>query len=577
MRNILIIFVTILFSVFLYSCSSSKKTTTQTSSKKEITEKDRYKASDLFVKAIGARELGSLPSALDLLNQAGNFDPDDAAIHYEKARTLRALGRIDEALAESKTAIEIDPDNRWYKVLFADLSKENEKYDDYVYTYQELIKQYPNDLELLNEMAFAYYFTGDYKNAINSYDKIEEIVGISESLTMQKVQLYDRLNQPDGAIAEFEDLIDTDPTDPRFYALLAEYASKRKMDDKALWAYTKIVEINPNDPYVHISLADYYKKQGDSKKSFEELKLGLANPNLDLNTSINLLINYYTGDLTDEQQKQALELSEILKKTHPDDVMADSFYASMLFENKEYQKASDIFRAIVKVNTGNYAIWEKLLFCDLFLEQNQQLAADAEIVVDYFPTYPLPYYFAGISNFQLKDFVKAQAYLQSGIDFVVNNNNLLEQFYSSLGDTYHALENLAAAYEAYDKALSINPENIYVLNNYAYYLSLSSEKLDKAEKMSRKAVELDPYNSSFLDTHAWVLYQQKKYKEALEWIKKAYSNGGAESGVVLEHYGDILFQLGEKEEALNYWKLAKKQKDYSDLLDKKIKDQQLYE
>lgn len=577
MKNTLILLFAVSLTVFSISCSSSKQASTQVPSKKEITEQGRYKASDLFVKAIGARELGSLPSALDMLNQAESLDPGDAAIHYEKARTLRAMSRADEALEEASIAIKIDPNNRWYKILFADLSKENEKYNDYVKTYQELVEEYPNDLDLVNEMAFAFYFTGDYANAIKSYDKIEGFVGINESLTMQKVQLYDRINQPEGAVAEFENLISSDPTEPRYYALLAEYCSKRKMDDKAIWAYNKIVELNPNDPYVHISLADFYKKKGDSQKSYEELKLGLANPDLDLNTSINLLINYYTGELTDEQQKQALELSEILKKTHPDDVMADSFYASMLFENKEYQKASDIFRVIVKENTGNYVIWEKLLFCDLFLEQNELLATDAEVVVDYFPTYPLPYYFAGISNYQLKDYVKAQAYLKSGIDFVVNNNNLLEQFYSSLGDTYHALDNFAASYEAYDKALAINPANVYVLNNYAYYLSLSSEKLDKAEKMARKAVDLDPYNSNFLDTYAWVLYQQKKYKDALEWIKKAYGNGGAESGVVLEHYGDILFQLGENEEALNYWRLAKKQKDYSELLDKKIKDKQLYE
>lgn len=577
MKNNSLILVIALFSVFVASCSSTKQATSPTSINKEVTEKQRYQASDLFVKAIGARQLGNLQPALDLLNQAAIIDPKDAAIHYEKARTLSSMNRNDEALIESKIAVKIDNKNRWYKVLFADLSKDNEKYDDYVKTYEELVAEYPNDLELLNEMAFAYYFTGNYKKAIESYDKIEEFVGINESLTMQKVQLYNRINEPDGAVAEFEILISSDPSDPRYYALLAEYASKRNMDDKAIWAYNKIVEINPNDPYVHISLADFYQKKGENQKSFEELKIGLANPNLDLNTSINLLFNYYTGELSEEQNKQALELSQILKETHPEDVMADSFYASMLFENKEYQQASDIFRNIVKENTGNYAIWEKLLFCDLFLEQYDLLASDAENVVDYFPNYPLPYYFAGISNFQLKDYVKAQAYLVSGIDFVVNNNALLEQFYSSLGDTYHALENFAAAYDAYDKALAINPNNSYVLNNYAYYLSLSSENLDKAVKMSRKAVDIDPYNSNFLDTHAWVLYQQKKYKEALDWIKKAHSNGGAESGVVLEHYGDILYQLGEKDEALNYWKLAKKQKDYSELLDKKIKDQQLYE
>ena len=563
MKNISIFLFAALLTVLSVSCSSSKKATKKPSTKNEITEQAHYKASDLFVKAIGARELGSLTSALDLLNQAEDLDPGDAAIHYEKARTLQAMKRSDEALEEASIAINIDPKNRWYKILFADLSKENENYDDYVKTYHELVEEYPNDLDLWNELAFAYYFTGDYEKAIKSYDKIEEFVGINESLTMQKVQLYDKVNQPDSAVSEFENLINSDPTDPRYYALLAEYCSKRKLDDKAIWAYNKIVELNPNDPYVHISLADFYKKKGDNEKSYEELKLGLANPDLDLNTSINLLINYYTGELSEEQQKQALELSEILKKTHPDDVLADSFYASMLFENKEYQKASDIFRNIVKVNTGNYAIWEKLLFCDLFLEQNEQLATDAEVVVDYFPTYPLPYYFAGISNFQLNDYVKAQAYLTSGLDFVVNNNALLEQFYSSLGDTYHALDNFAAAYDAYDKALSLNPDNSYVLNNYAYYLSLSSEKLDKAAEMSKKAVDLDPYNSSFLDTHAWVLYKQKKYNEALDWIKKAYSNGGSESG--------------EKDEAEKYWKLAKEQKDYSEFLDKKIKDKKLYE
>ena len=61
------------------------------------------------------------------------------------------------------------------------------------------------------------------------------------------------------------------------------------------------------------------------------------------------------------------------------------------------------------------------------------------------------------------------------------------------------------------------------------------------------------------------------------WIEKAYRNGGDSSGVVLEHYGDILYQMGKKDEAYEYWEKAKNQKDHSDLLDKKIKDKKLYE
>ena len=296
-----------------------------------------------------------------------------------------------------------------------------------------------------------------------------------------------------------------------------------------------------------------------------------------MQTKINLLFTYYSGELDEEQKKQALELSEILRKTHPDDPMADTFYASMLYENKEYEQSRTIVRKIIKTVSGNYGLWEQLLFCDLYLEDYKSLAEDSENAIDLFPSYPLPYFMAGIGNFQLKDFVKAQAYLESGKDFVVNNNALLEQFYSTLGDTYNELEKYEASYKAYDNALKINPENTIVLNNYAYYLSLRGVQLEKAEKMARTAVDKDPYNSNNLDTYAWVLYKLGKYDQALDWIKKAYNNGGDTSGVVLEHYGDILYKLGQKDKALEYWLSAQKTKDHSDLLDKKIKDKTLYE
>ncbi len=95
--------------------------------------------------------------------------------------------------------------------------------------------------------------------------------------------------------------------------------------------------------------------------------------------------------------------------------------------------------------------------------------------------------------------------------------------------------------------------------------------------MAGKSVSIDPYNSNNLDTYAWVLYKLEDYKEALEWIEKAYNNSGSTSGVVLEHYGDILFKLGKKKKAMEFWKQAREKKDYSEFLDEKIKDKKLYE
>ncbi len=568
----------IFFALFLSLPATSQKNRKRNKDKQEVlTEKQRYAEADLFARGLIAKETGNLQEALEYFEKALDINPDDPAANYETARVLTALGRSDEALVEASKATTTVPDNIWYKAYFAKVSRINENYDDYVKAYEELVEENPYDLNFLYELAFAYQFTGDYKNAIVAYGKIEDVVGVNERITTQKTDFYVKLGEPEKGIPEYEKLIATNPDDPRYYALMAEYCAKNKLDEKAIWAYGKIVEIDPDDPYVHISLADYYDKKGEKEKSYNELKQGLSNPALDLSTKINLLVGYYRGELTEEQKRQALELSEILLEVHDGDPMASTFYASMLYENGEYESARPLFRDIVKSGKANYVAWEQLLFCDLYLEDYQMLADDSEECIDYFPNYPLPYFFAGVGNYQIKDFVKAKAFLESGKEFVVNNNALLEQFYSTLGDTYNELENYDASYVAYDKVLKLNPENSVVLNNYSYYLSLRNENLDKAKQMAGKSVSIDPYNSNNLDTYAWVLYKLEDYKEALEWIEKAYNNSGSTSGVVLEHYGDILFKLGKKKKALVFWEQAREKKDYSEFLDEKIKDKKLYE
>ncbi len=543
----------------------------------ELTDKQKYREADLFSQGIIQRQLGNLEQALSLFRQAQEINPEDPAVSYEISRALMAMGRNDEALVEAKNAVINGPDNIWYKANFAKVSRINEQYDDYVKAYEEVVKEKPYDLNFVYELAFAYQFTGDYKNAITAYDRIEELIGLNERLISQKTDLYAKIGDPEGGIRELEKLIKSNPDDARYYALMAAYCAKNGFEDKAIGAYEKIVEINPDDPYVYISLAEFYSKKGDTSRAFEELKKGISNPVLDLKTKINLMAAYYSEQLSDEQKKQALELSEILKEVHKDDPLASTFYASMLYENEDYKSAEPLFREMVNTDKGNYMAWEQLLFCDLYLEDYSKLAQDSEECIDYFPNYPIPYFFAGVSNFQLRDFVKAKAFLETGKDFVINNNALLEQFYSTLGDTYNELENYEASYSAYDKALRINPSNSIVLNNYAYYLSLRNTKLEKAKEMSAKSLEFDPYNSSNLDTYAWVLYKLGEYEEALVWIEKAYNNGGQESGAILEHFGDILYKLNQKEEALEYWDRAKNATGTTELLDKKIKDRKLYE
>ena len=95
--------------------------------------------------------------------------------------------------------------------------------------------------------------------------------------------------------------------------------------------------------------------------------------------------------------------------------------------------------------------------------------------------------------------------------------------------------------------------------------------------MSYQANTLEPDNGTYQDTYAWILYQKQNYLEAKEWINKAIENDGYKSAVIIEHYGDILYRLGEIKNAVNQWKKALVLEPGSDVLQKKIKDKKLYE
>jgi tetratricopeptide (TPR) repeat protein len=70
------------------------------------------------------------------------------------------------------------------------------------------------------------------------------------------------------------------------------------------------------------------------------------------------------------------------------------------------------------------------------------------------------------------------------------------------------------------------------------------------------------------------LFQQKKYKEAEEWLYNA-SKLGPKNPNIIEHYGDVLYKLNKYEQALFQWNMAKQAGGNSVELLNKIKFKKL--
>ncbi len=511
--------------------------------------------------------------------KALNIDPNHDASMYELARIYQRQGRVDDAILLAEQAATINTINIWYQMLLADLYRNTRQFDKVIGVFENLIQQHPGKIDYRYDLAMTYIIMGEYKDAIEVYNQIEEIIGVSEAISMKKRNLWSNLNKTDKAIAEVEKLVKEYPYNTRYMQILAESYVKTEKYNKALNMYERVVEINPDDPYIHISLSDLYRQTGDDQKAYDELKLGFGNPDLGLDTKIQILLTYYSfNQIFNEKRDQALVLSEILVNTHPGNLQSMSLYGDLLYRSGKLEEAYKILNDVIEIDESNYGVWEQKLFIENDLSKNEDLVKTSVYVSELFPMQPLPYLFNGFANSQLKNYEDARKAFETGSKLVVGNDKLLAQFYSSLGDLYNQFEDYQKSDESYDKALTLNPTDQYVLNNYSYYLSLRNVNLQKAKQMAIRAKDIDPASPSFMDTYGWVLYKLGEYEEAEIWVKKAIEYEDAVSAVLLEHYGDILYKLGRVDQAVEYWERARENGgDASEFLDKKIKNRKIYE
>ena len=95
-----------------------------------------------------------------------------------------------------------------------------------------------------------------------------------------------------------------------------------------------------------------------------------------------------------------------------------------------------------------------------------------------------------------------------------------------------------------------------VLNYVAYMWIERGEKIDEAGKYALEASELDPESGAIADTVGWYHFQKGNYPRALVELKKAERLIEEPDSVILDHVGQTLAKLNEKEFAAEYFTKA---------------------
>ncbi len=538
----------------------------------------------LFVDATSARLQGDPSKAVQLYQAALKTDPNNGAAWYELAKLYSQAQQGNDALAFAKKAVAADADNIWYRFLLADLNTQTGDLAAATKTYQGIVNDWPDRYEVYFGLADVLARQGKVKEASQVYRDLENKIGSSEELVTREYDMLVSAGQEEAARDLMQSAIAENPSGAGYYAMLAETYESLGDTDKARELYEKALLNDPDDSMTRISLAQSYYDEGAYDKGLEQLKEAFSDPDLDVDPKMQLLLGFYqmTGPGQADSTKtmlleQSHALIDVMKKAHPLSGKPWSMEGDFFLREDKPEQARDAFRQALVHEQDKYPIWAALLQLDLQLQDWTALHEESGKAAELFPTQPELHLYDGLALGQLKKQDEAIEALITGRDLVVDNKPLEAQFWGLLGDAYNETKDYAKSDEAYTKAVAINDKDPGVLNNWAYYLSERGDQLDKAEQMSRKCNELAPGNATYEDTYAWVLYKQGKFDKAKEWQEKALASQGSDEGVLLEHYGDILFKLNDKEGALTQWKKAQAAGGASKDIDRKIAEEHLVE
>lgn len=545
----------------------------QTSS---LSVEEKRKFDLYFHEAINAKTLDKYDEAFDYLRYCMKIDSTNANVLFELANFYNSIDNKNKAIDYYRKAVANDEGNLYYNMAYANICLELKQFSDAIEIYERLSAQDSDNAELYVYLSEAYRSDGDLPKAIAVLDKLEGIVGLDEKISLQKYQLYKMLNQENKGFSEIQKYIDKYPGEIRYYLLLGNLYMQAGKINEAYAVYTKAKSIDPDDPYLITSMADYYEQTNNKKAAEEELQIALISPKMDVDTKLGILAQY-VGTLQKNRKDTdaANALFDTLMVQHPQEPKLNLMYGNLLMIQNRKKDAQFQFQIFAEANPTNPLGWEQMIYT-VFPDSLDKTIEICNTAISYISDQPQFYFYLGASLYMQEKHEEALGVLKKGVSYVdERNNGLLSEFYAQIGDLYYHTQREDSAFVAYDKSLKHNPNNLGVLNNYSYFLSLEKKDLDKAERMSSLTVKAEPTNPTYLDTYGWVLFEQGAYVMAKIYIENAVKytaeKGGKVNGEVLEHYGDVLFKTGEEEKALEYWIKAKETGDSkSKTLDKKI-------
>ncbi len=510
----------------------------------------------LYSEALRNKMLGRDELALDQFTQCLRIKPKSSASAYQLAILAFESDEFEKARDYADFCLALKPENEWYLILRASIAKMLNEKDIYENIYKKLVAAFPENLNYNYELAIIYFDDKKYNESLTLLNELTDRIGINESISFLKNHIYYEQKRFDAIKYELKVLSKSYPDSVKYSDMLAEFYLKFNEPDNALDIYFDILKKDSTNSNALVGISWLYGKLNYFAKGYPYLNAVIKQKDIGFDRKLKVADLYLKCTINRVGEDSINFIYQgLVKDTGLTSVFLTE-YVGYLYSRRDFSSAEKYCKIAINKFPEDYTSWDYYFNILLVLNRLNALNTVSVKALEYFPNQASVYFYAGYSYFLIKKYKESVEYLEMGIDYVVENEELEKQFYLTLAECYHNLGKDKDSDKYFDNYLAIDSTNAYLMNNYAYYLAKRNNSLDKALNLSRKSIEIEPFNSSFLDTYSWILFTLTQYDKALNYIQRAYKYGGNKNPVILEHYGDILMKNGNSVEAIDRWKDA---------------------
>jgi tetratricopeptide (TPR) repeat protein len=388
-------------------------------------------------------EDGKMSQALIELDMAIEVNPASSSLHFNKALTLDAMARFEDAIGEYETALQLSPE----------------------------------DPEILNSLAVDYTRTSHYDLAIETFEHIQELDPEFEPSYCNRIIAYTEMGLHDMAEQMFYLAQQIKPDCALCFYNIGNSLFARGQYKRAIRCWIRTAELESTHPQIHYRIAQAYWSDGDFENSREHFLIELrSNPgDIDVIFDFGLFL-LEAGDIEPAKEKfnRILELN-------PDFAAALFYLGEIAFNNRDYERAVELYnQASEKDRTLQgpcYRLAQHALMMGRKTEAAAYLLSELKLTLEDAATLVS----MGSMFMEIDDPAHAMHCLMRAIE--VDGANADAYYY--LGVVSALRKDFKNASEFFAHALDLRPEHIPTLRDSASVCLATGRLADAADRIKR--------------------------------------------------------------------------------------------